>query len=157
MNKFQWGNMHAKIYLNEDIRAMANDLRIQIGTLAAALIKENKKDSALKVLNKCMDSIPEETCPYAGPMVMIDFDYYQAGQFDKANALAKKLFDIAENKLLYFNSLTKLSKGYYKDEVEQVELILERTDYLARTYLQVDLAKDFDARIDKLQKAGILN
>jgi Co/Zn/Cd efflux system component len=157
MNKFQWGNMHSKIYLNEDIRSMANDLRIQIGTFASALIKEGKKDSALKVLDRCMDSIPEASCPYAGPMVMIDYDYYQIGQFEKANALAKKLFDNAENKLLYFNSLAQQSKGYYKDEVEQTELILERMDYIARTYLQVDLAKDFDSRIEKLQKAGILN
>ncbi|HTB06264.1 MAG TPA: DUF2723 domain-containing protein [Bacteroidia bacterium] len=156
MHKFRWGNM-AKVYIDENIRRMAIDLRIQLGSLAQGLIKENKKDSALKVLNLCMDSIPKETCPYGGTMAIIDFCYYQLGNYPKANALAKELFDEGEKKLYYYHTLSQSIMNYNKEDIQETEALLEKTLYIVRAYNQQDLMNDFDARITALERAGVIN
>jgi len=156
MHKFKWGNMSSGEYLDENVRRMATDLRIQVGTLAEALIKENKQDSALKVLNVCMDSISEKSCPYDGPVVMLDYDYYQLKQYNKANELAKKMFDTFEQNLRYYHSLEPVNANYYSPQVEQASVLLERLQYFAETSGQADIAKGFKSRLDVLQKAGML-
>jgi len=156
MNKFRWGNMGSGIYLDENIRRMAIELRYQTSTLADALLSEHKKDSAIKVLNRCMDSISEQSCPYDGSVVMIDRCYYQAGDFAKADMLAKKLFAINEKDLLYYNTLTGSNASYYSDETQQYELIMEQLAYYTQQYKRDDVAKDFQARLENLNKMGLL-
>lgn len=157
MHKFRWGNMASGEYLDENVRRMATDLRIQMGTLAEALIKEGKKDSAEKVLNMAMDSISEVSCPYDGPVVMLAYDYYQLKDVKKANPLAKKLFDQFEKELEYYHSLDAANAAYYTNQEVQDTRILEQLNYFAGTVgQQADLAKDFQARLDKLDKGGML-
>jgi hypothetical protein len=156
MNKFRWGNMHSGIYLDENIRGMATDIRIQIGYLGDALIREHKIDSTEKVLDRCVDSIPESSCPFGSPMVMIDYNYYRIGKFTKANALAKKLFDLAEQKMTYYSYLDQYSASYYTDEIEQTEMVLRRTSYMAENYKQTELSYDMQTRINAMKAGGIL-
>jgi len=156
MHKFRWGNMSTGEYLDENARRMASDLRIQMATLAEALIKENKMDSANKVLNVVMDSISEKSCPYDGIMVMVTYDYYNTKNFTKANALAKKLFDQYEKVLKYYHSLDSQNATYYGNDISEDTMLLERLAYFAQNAGQTDVAKDFQTRLDKLEKAGML-
>lgn len=151
MHKFKWGNMHSGIYMDENIRDMARDMRIELAALAQALIDEHKNDSASKVLNLCMDSIPEKNCPYKSPVTTIVYEYYQIGQYAKADTLAKEVFNINENDVKYYHSLNKWSANYYKDESDKMELILYRLAYLAKTYKQDVLAKSFQRRLSAIQ------
>jgi hypothetical protein len=156
MHKFRWGNMSTGEYLDENARRMASDLRIQMATLAEGLIKENKMDSANKVLNVVMDSISEKSCPYDGIMVMVTYDYYNTKNFTKANALAKKLFDQYEKVLKYYHSLDSENATYYGNDISEDTMLLERLAYFAQNAGQTEVAKDFQARLDKLEKAGML-
>lgn len=156
IHKFRWGNMASGEYLDENVRRMATDLRIQMGTLAEALIKEGKKDSATKVLNIAMDSISEKSCPYDGPVVMLAYDYYQLKDFKKANPLAKKLFDQFEKELRYYHTLDPQNAQYYSNQTSQATRILEQLSYFAQSAGEADISKDFQARLDKLDKGGML-
>ncbi|HTB07503.1 MAG TPA: DUF2723 domain-containing protein, partial [Bacteroidia bacterium] len=156
MTKFQWGNMGSGEYLDENVRRMAMDLRIQVATLAEALLKEGKKDSALKVIDVCMKNISAESCPYDGPTTMLAQDLYEAKAYDKANELSKALFDIYEKDLYYYHTLESESQNFYGSSIEQAQMILERLNYFAQSNSQAAVAKDFQARLEKLQKAGIL-
>ena len=156
MHKFRWGNMSSDEYLDENVRRMATDLRIQMGTLAEALTKEGKKDSALKVLNVVMDSISPKSCPYDGPMMIIVADYFQLKALDKANPLAKKLFDDNEKLLKYYHTLDQPNQSYYSREEQQSTMMLMRLQYFAEQAGAADIAKDFKTRIDALQKAGMM-
>ncbi|MGP8213950.1 MAG: DUF2723 domain-containing protein [Bacteroidia bacterium] len=156
VHKFRWGNMSTGEYLDENVRRMATDLRIQMGTLAEALIKDNKKDSAAKVLNMAMDSISEKSCPDEGPEVMFVYDFYQLKDFKKANPLAKRLFDSFEKELRYFHSLDAVNASYYSPEASRDSRTLEELAYFAQSAGQTDIVKDFQARLDKLEKAGML-
>jgi len=156
MKKFKWGNMNTGEYLDENVRRMAMDLRIQVATLAEALIKEGKKDSAVQVLDMCQSQISRASCPYDGPSVMIAQAYYDAHSFDKANALAKEIFDIFEKNLYYYHTLDQENQNFYGQQIQQAEIILERLAFFSQTNNQAAVAKDFQTRIEKLTKMGII-
>jgi hypothetical protein len=156
MHKFKWGNMGSGVYLDENVRRMATDLRVQSALLATQLIHENKKDSALKVLDLVMDSIPEKSSPYDYYETLIVESYYDVHAFDKGNKLAKKLFDSYENWVNYLNSLAPENKSYYARDMQEDLDILRNLTYLANASGQADVFKDFNARLEKLHAEGLL-
>ncbi|MFM9051168.1 MAG: protein O-mannosyl-transferase family [Bacteroidota bacterium] len=79
MNKFVFGNMNdEKIYLDENNIRMTTNFRINLARLAEGLLSEGKKDSAVKVLDKCIEITPDKTIPYNYFMINIAALYYQA-------------------------------------------------------------------------------
>lgn len=156
VHKFRWGNMDKGIYLDENICRMAITMRYQANTLANSLLAQNKKDSALKVLTICMDSISEESCPYDGSVVMMTRTFYEVGATAKANALAEKLFGIFEKDLIYYNSLTGNAAIYYGEETQNYEVILQQLTLYTQQYKQDALEKKFQDRLQKLNKMGYL-
>jgi len=156
MHKFKWGNMGSGIYIDDTFRkTIAGDMRAQSSLLAQELIHENKMDSAKKVLNLCMDSIPETTAPYDYFSFEMSQLYYEAKDFKRANELAKKVFDLFEDDLRYYHTLDKENQTYYGRDMQECEGIMERLQYLAQMNNQNDVAKDFKGRIDGMAKAGI--
>ncbi|HTA83802.1 MAG TPA: DUF2723 domain-containing protein [Bacteroidia bacterium] len=157
IHKFRWGNMGSGVYLDENARRMAEQLRTNIGTLAQSLIDENKKDSALKVLNLCVGSIPSTNYPYDTPMILIDYCYYEAGDIVKGNKLAKKMFDDGELKLKYFATLDTDPRNYYGYEGGQVQANLQKLALLVQAFNQKDLFTDFSSRLDAMLNAHIIS
>ncbi len=156
IHKFRWGNMGSGIYIDENIRRMAYQLRDKTGLLAQKLIDEHKNDSALRILNLCIDSIPETSYAYDDPMVVFVYCYYELGKFDKANALSKDMFDEGEKKLRYFNTLTGDSKSYYSYEGQQVQYTLQKLVLMAKGFSQQNLNTDYTQRMDEMLKEGII-
>jgi hypothetical protein len=156
MHKFKWGNMASGVYLDENIRGMADNIRIEVLDLAQALIKENKNDSALKVINLCTDSISEASCPYTSTMVMAVYGYYELVKPGRANAIAEKMFDDNEKALYYYNSLNSISSAYYAGDIYNMQQILKRLAYLAKTFAQDELYRNFAGRLTQLQQKGLL-
>jgi hypothetical protein len=156
MHKFRWGNMGSGIYIDDTFRrTIGGDLRAQCSLLAQALIKENKDDSARKVLDLCADSIPEATVPYDYFSFEMCQLYYAARATQKAEPMAKRLFDTFESSLKYLHSLDRENLMYYGREVQECEAIMERLQYLAQMNGENDLSKNFKDRIDGLQKTGV--
>lgn len=145
--KFSWGGMDTKgAYLDENIQRMCTNLRIQLGTLASALISEGKKDKAMKVIDKCLEVMPEENVPYDATVYALVASYYQLGANEKANALAKKLFAIFEADMNYYISLGSTRAVAYSREMRQAQEIMNRLVYMAKSNKQDELAKDFEKR-----------
>lgn len=147
MMKFSWGGMDIKgNYLDENISRMCTNLRIQMGTLASALINEGKKDKALKVVDKCLEVMPAENVPYDATVYALALSYYQLDAIDKANALAKRLFDVFEADMNYYISLGSTGAAVYGREIRQAQEIMSRLVYMAKQNKQDALAKDFEKR-----------
>jgi hypothetical protein len=156
MHKFRWGNMGSGVYIDENIRRMAEDLKAQSGLLAAALNHENKRDSAIKVLDLVTDSIPVKNSPYTYYELFIVQDYYDAHDYPKANKIAKEMFSTFENWLQYTKTLDPNNQKYYSGEIQEYREILEELGYLAKGCGQLDLSKDFEARLEKLHQQGVI-
>ena len=134
MNKFVFGNMNDEhVYLDENNLRMTTNFRINFSRLAEELMNAGRRDSAIKVLDKCVEVMPDKQVPYNYFMTKVAELYYRAagiyGVTDtlagndlelnrkneligKGNAIAERISEIYNNNMEYYLSL----KGtpYYK-------------------------------------------
>lgn len=115
MNKFAYGSVDKPgVYYDEPNRRMLQSMRNTYTKLGVALAKENKKDSALKVLNKQDTIFRPENMPYAmttpGNMhnlwsMEVVYAYYLAGDSKKADAISAQIIKDCEQQMRYYRSL----------------------------------------------------
>ncbi|MBN1768824.1 MAG: DUF2723 domain-containing protein [Prolixibacteraceae bacterium] len=94
MNKFKWGGVNnPDVYVDENNRRMLTNIRNNFQRLAEVLIQEGKKDSAIAVLDRCMEMIPPEQVPYDYFAVQIARTYVATGEKEKSIELIKDMSD----------------------------------------------------------------
>jgi hypothetical protein len=177
MNKFVYGNMNLEsVYLDENNLRMTTNFRINFARLAEELLNEGKRDSAVKVLDKCMEVMPDKTVPYNYFMSKIAELYYRAagaqksdsiltGDLElgkknellaKANAISTRLMAIYVDNMNYYISL----KGtkYFKlvdMEMNQSLYILQTMAQILRSSNQKELAEKAEKQfMEVMQKSG---
>ncbi|MBX3163214.1 MAG: DUF2723 domain-containing protein [Bacteroidetes bacterium] len=154
MNKFLWGGMDKKgVNLDENCTRMTGNLRMQMSILAGALINEGKNDKAKAVLDKCIAMMPDENIPFDVTLFSICGSYYEINDFENANKLAKKLFDIFEGDLRIYSAQKPNRRAAYGRDINQAKEILRRLTSLAHQFKQEDLAKEFMDRIQRVLSA----
>ena len=85
MEKYRFRSINnPNVYIDENKARIISNYRSIFGRLANALIDEGKKDSALTVLNKCMEVIPHSTVPLNYFATMLIEGYYRADNSTKA-------------------------------------------------------------------------
>jgi hypothetical protein len=179
MTKFAWGNMNdERVYLDENNLRMTTNFRINFSRLAEELLIENKRDSALKVLDKCLEVMPDKTVPYNYFMTKIAELYYRAaGELnvadtlqnttmelsnskalvDKGNAIMQRITDIYSNNLDYYLSLkgTKDFK-FVEQEAQQALFILQSVTNTVKQTRQKDLASKIEKQfMDYAGRSGM--
>ncbi len=162
MEKFVWGGLDTfEIYMNENNRRMCMNLRNNFARLADALVLENKKDSALNVLNYCMKVLPEKNVPFDYFILPVTESYYRAGGIEKANELTNRLFSLYEEEINYLNRFNDKLFKTVNSQVQQDISIMYRITQVVKQYKQEELSKDLDTRFnvlqESLQKRGMLN
>lgn len=108
MNKFKWGRMNAPdVYIDEQNKRTLSIMNSKsvFAQLANQLSLENKQDSAVAVLNRCLELMPHEKIPYDYHVLELIDAYYNANATEKANALAKKLAKVYFDEIRYFTGL----------------------------------------------------
>ncbi|HEU4719360.1 MAG TPA: hypothetical protein VFU15_16060, partial [Bacteroidia bacterium] len=151
MNKFKWGGLEdksKKIYMDENNLRFTTNQRLQMMTLAKLLNDEGKHDKAKKVLDRCLEVMPEEHVPYEPAMVYMVDGYYRAGAMDNANKLSKTLFDQCEEEYNFYNSLAgKTPQGGYDDDANRLASALQMLSQFADKYGQKDMSADYRKRL----------
>ncbi len=104
MEKYEWGNLNDKIYLDETNLRMTMNFRNNFSRLAEELIIENKPEKAKKVLDRCMELMPKEKVPLNYFVHPIIESYYQINSTENANQLVSDLYNIYQSELNYFFS-----------------------------------------------------
>jgi MFS family permease len=158
MNKFKWGGItNPNVYLDENNIRMLSNFRNNFGRLAEALVAEGKTDSAKKVLDKCMEVLPAERVPHNFFSLPIVELYYKLNQPEKAAKLAIEIANMAEAELSYFLKLNKrfAAEGDYEKRVDFY--LLSQLNAMATAHDQKDMAKDFEARINKYNQFTMPN
>ncbi|MBA3662993.1 MAG: DUF2723 domain-containing protein [Bacteroidetes bacterium] len=151
MNKFLWGGMDKKVVsLDENCLRVAGDLKMQMSTLATALIKEGETKKARNVLDKCLTMMPERNVPYDANILKICDAYYQLNENRKASELTCKLFGIYENDLKVYNSQEEVERASYSNQIAEAEEILQRVVDLTKRFKEDDLNKELAARLGKI-------
>lgn len=153
MNKFAWGNMNKEgVYLDETILRQTKNFRNLFYRLAKNLMEEGKKDSAIKVLDKCMEVMPNSNVPYDVFMIRIIEGYYLTGSKDKAAKLIKELMKLYEGRYRYYNSF-KGTKHYKRVEqqVGEAYQIIGYCQQVASSYQDKATADEVQKLLSSLQ------
>ena len=155
MHKFKWGGLdNPKVYIDENnIRTMrVVRLRTNFYRLADALIKENKKDSAIAVLNKGLKILPHERTPFN----YFDLPYvealYRVNQIKTANALVNKMFKTYSGNLKYFLSLDPKFQSSIENDRGMAFAVLQSLTNLTKKYKQADLNKKISDQLNLFSK-----
>ncbi len=110
MQRYSWGNMNSPdFFMNEQNKRTLRIINPRgiFNRLATTLISENKKDSALKVLNKVNEVLPNDKIPFGYFSIPILENYYKLGAIAKADSLAKQIETNSMQWMRYYLSLDK--------------------------------------------------
>ncbi len=105
MNKFSYGHMEdPDVYLDDfHVRTVSIvRLRTRFIQLATELIQKGDTARANRVLDRCIELMPDSKIPFDHTIIQVANAYYQCNQFDKANALVNKLSEKCNGKLTYY-------------------------------------------------------
>ena len=137
MNQYLYrGIDDPKVYINENSGRIISNYRNLFGRLAQALADENKKDSAILALDRCMTVIPPKLVPFNFfALSMID-GYYRVGAYEKAVEVSKIYVDQCAEELNYFLSLPDKLFRKVQNETELNLYILQELHKMASSYGQ---------------------
>ena len=95
MHKFKWGGVEKPgLYLDETVMRMCKSQRSALFVdLARSLMAENKIDSAIQVIDRCVEVFPEENVPYDVSVYSMATMYFALGQLDKGKQIASRMFE----------------------------------------------------------------
>jgi tetratricopeptide (TPR) repeat protein len=152
MNKFAWGGIDKKeVYMDENNNRMTMNLRSNFDRLASALIQEGKKDSAIKVVDRAFEVLPENNVPYNFFVVQLAEDYYQAGATAKADKIMNRYAEIVEQELNYYFAQKPKIYKQFDSEVQRNMSIFKFISDVAKRNKRDVLIKNMDARFKNLE------
>jgi hypothetical protein len=110
MNKFQWGRMNEPDVLidNHCLRTFSIlRFRLNFARLAKQLVMEGKRDSAIRVLNRCFELTPSRAIPHDIYSLKFAESCYLAGLTDLGDSVLLAYKKQCIQEIQYFNSLPK--------------------------------------------------
>ena len=152
MNKFEYGNMNdPKVYIDENNSRMMTNIRNSFNRLAAALIDEGKKDSAIAVIDRCFELIPGNIVPYEYFTLELADSYYRAGAKEKGKKILEEVFSTFDDELGYFFTmgLRFVNSGAVNEEIQRNLFYMQRMERTARNYEETELREKIEASMQK--------
>jgi len=155
VNKFKYGGLgEREMFVDENSARIMNTLKSVHLSMADDLIRNNRNDEAIKILDKAKKEFQYVNAPYYSPksrffnvlsVQWIDL-YYRAGAKDKANDIKKLLLkDMADCMKFYNSNSTGAQK--YAEEKKTAEDLVKRLEYIAINYkddqFMAELNKNF--------------
>ena len=154
VNKFKWGGVNnPKVYLDENTLRMLANFRSTFARLSIQLINENKKDSARKALDRCMEVIPDQVVPFNVYNILLIEAYYRLGDIETANKMAATLKKNIYQDMNYFVSLGKKYSSYLMYEKRVAFYSMSELGRLGETYKQPELKKEMDQKLQEFSNA----
>jgi hypothetical protein len=153
MNKFKWGGIEKEgVYLDENNTRMLMGLKNNFSRLAAQLLIEGKKDSAIKVLDRCEQLMPDKRVPYNYFNIFLADDYYKAGQKEKADKMIEAIADKTIENLRYILSLPTKYRNRTGNEADQNIAIARQILQTLGQNKQEDMLKKIGEKFEAVMK-----
>jgi len=172
MNKFKWGNMNdPKVYLDENNIRMLMNVRNSFVKLAEGLIAEGKRDSAITVLDRCNELVPDSKVPYNYfNMLMVESYYKAAGKnlpgktkdslivsanvnpvyIGKANEVIRIMAKNCEDELIYYFSLKPELRASIQEDLQRSYYIMKSLADMAMQYGEKQTGNEVAKKLNDL-------
>ena len=110
MHRFRYGGLSTKgIYVDEDVKRMANTHQLIMGVLIDSLLQRGDTKRALKVCHKWQKEMPQENVPYTEYALSMARCYYMARQPEQGDEIVSSLLRRSDEWLSWINTI-KLSR-----------------------------------------------
>lgn len=150
MNKFKFGGISdPKVYLDENNLRMVMNLRSVFARLTTSLLAAGKKDSARKVIDRCLAEMPENTAPFDYFVVPMVDALYKTGDVKKANEIAEKLIASSAEKLAFYFSFPDKDLKEMEMPMQESLFTLQKIGVCTSEAKQDKLAKLADGSLTK--------
>ena len=106
MHRFRYGGLNTKgIYVDEDVKRMANTHQLIMGVLIDSLLQQDDLDRALSVCRKWQQELPNENVPYTESALSMARCYYQAHQPALGDEIVRNLLHRAAEWLYWIETI----------------------------------------------------
>ncbi len=147
MNKSKYGNFEdLSVVVDRESYRNARMPKQNFIRLAQGLLNENKKDSAIAVLDTCIKYFPHEQFTYDVLMIPFAEVYYRSGAPEKANDIINILTNVYSDNLRYYLSLdAEFVDRNYAEDIQQAFGVLQGIGKIAKDYGQKELGQSVDS------------
>lgn len=166
MHKFKFGGIeNPNVYLDETVLRMSQTHRRMFIQVATQLIKEGKKEKALKALNYCQKVIPSKTVPHDYIMSSskeMAQDYLALGETAMADAILNELANKSVEYITWYLSLNdKQLASSYEDVVRNFYILDDVNKLLIQSHNMAvkskegksnDMASHYTNKFEQLYK-----
>ena len=125
------------------------NIRSVYARLALALIAEEKKDSARKVIDRCLNDMPDNTLPFDYFVVGLAEGLFKLGDTEKAKVIAEKLINSSVEKLAYYFSFPDEDLRDMDMPMREALYTLQKIGVSAKEANQVKLAAMAEQNMNK--------
>jgi hypothetical protein len=106
MHRFRYGGLSTKgIYVDEDVKRMANTHQLIMGVLIDSLLQQGDLKRALNVCNKWQKEMPQENVPYTEYALSMARCYYMARQPERGDEIVSNLLRRSDEWLSWINTI----------------------------------------------------
>jgi len=106
MHRFRYGGLSTKgIYVDEDVKRMANTHQLIMGVLIDSLLQQGDLKRALNVCHKWQKEMPQENVPYTEYALSMARCYYMARQPERGDEIVSNLLRRSDEWLSWINTI----------------------------------------------------
>jgi len=107
MHRFRFGGLNTKgIYVDEDVKRMANAHQLIMGVLIDSLLQQGDLNRALAVCQKWQKELPPENVPYTDSALAMARCYYLANQPEQGDEIVSSLLRRSAEWLSWIYTIT---------------------------------------------------
>lgn len=152
MEKFRWGGVDKNpLYMDENNLRMTMNLRSTFDRLASSLLEVGRKDSAMKVIDRAFEVLPERNVPYNFFVINLADDYYKAGAPDKGDKILRRYAEILREETHYYFNQKKDIYNQFSSEADRNMSIYNFLLQVARRAKRDELVKELSPAFEKLE------
>lgn len=151
MEDFLWGNMEQpETWMDYTTVRTVSVIKIRnnFNRLAKGLIQKGQLDSAVAVLDRCVELMPKENIPYDLFTLDILETYYFLGENEKANIILSDFADISIQELNYYFSLPAKYSASIDYDIRLSVHYLQRLNEFSQRFGDPEIAVEIEAALN---------
>jgi hypothetical protein len=152
IDTFRWGRMNKpSVLIDDHIRHTFSLLRLRqlFASLAEQLLAENKHDSAMLVINRCLELTEPNNIPHDRYSVELARVCYKAGATGKGDRIINDYARLCSEELFFYQSLPLRLLKLVIYEKALAEQSIEKMMEVASEYQRTELANKLKGELEK--------